>query len=63
MGIQTQQRIGQALEDVEVLMTIVRSLTHGLSEAEQRIKDLEQRLGALETTKRNKSWPSTSKSS
>lgn len=58
MGIQTQQRIAQALDNVEMLMVIVSGLTRGLAQAEQDIKELKERLAALEP-KRKQRWPST----
>ena len=58
MGIQTQQRVAQALDNVEMLMAIVNSLTKGLTQAEHDIRELKERLAALEP-KRKKQWLST----
>lgn len=58
MGIQTQQRVAQALDNVEMLMAIVNSLTKGLTQAEHDIRELKERLAALEP-KRKQRWPST----
>ena len=48
MGIQTQQRIAQTMQHVDVLIDTVRALSDALTHAEQQIKDLTQRLEKLE---------------
>lgn len=57
MGIQTQQRIAQALDDIEVVLVVIKSLTAGLTQAEQRIKDLEHRIQELEHGHRQPKTP------